>query len=291
MSDILRKIVASKRREVARLMKQRPLAEVREQALAMPPVLDFASALRGGRPRGVAGMAGPVNIIAEIKVRSPSKGAFPWHGDPVRQARDYERGGARAISVVTDGPFFGGSPQLLREVKAATALPVMQKEFLLQPWQVYYARALGADACLLIAAILPEERLAEMLAAAREVGIQALVEVVDAEEFQRASQAGARVVGVNNRDLKTFTVDPARTERLLHLYGEDQICIAESGIRTQRDVRRLLRAGVDGFLIGEALMTARDPAAHLQALRGVAHQGTPPRAAARRGRAQGEAAS
>lgn len=281
MSGILDKIVASKREEVAAWKAARPLARVREEALAAAPALDFTGALRGHRPRRSAAestentesientlaMEMPLaNVIAEIKRRSPSKGEFSWHGDVTRQARDYQRGGASAISVVTDGPFFGGHTDMLGEVKAAVGVPVLQKEFLLEPWQVFHARALGADACLLIAAILPGGLLAEMLAAAREAAIHTLVEVVDEEEFARADDAGAVVVGVNNRDLKTFTVDPARTERLLPLYREGQVCIAESGIHTPEDVARLSRAGVDGFLVGEALMTAKDPAAHLRAL-------------------------
>lgn len=285
MSDILDRIVAKKREEVAALMAARPLAQVREAAMATTaamPALDFTGALRGQRPRG-GGREGRedfhAHVIAEIKRRSPSKGEFPWHGDVARQARDYQRGGASAISVVTDGPFFGGDTDMLREAKAAVGVPVLQKEFLLDPWQVFHARALGADACLLIAAILPGGLLAEMLAAAREAAIHTLVEVVNEEEFARADAAGAVVVGVNNRDLKTFKVDPARTERLLPLYREHQVCIAESGIRTPADVAGLLRAGVDGFLIGEALMTAEDPAAHLRALRKPAAPRSEPPAA------------
>jgi indole-3-glycerol phosphate synthase len=268
MSDILRQIVERKREEVASLQRALPLARLREQARRMPPVLDFPAALRGPRPRGTGRPGRGVNVIAELKLRSPSKGVFSWHGDAVRQVHDYELGGAAAISVVTDGPFFGGSTELLRRVKAATERPVMQKEFLLEPWQVFYARSLGADACLLIAAILPGTLLPELLAAAGEAAIHTLVEVTDAEELQRATEAGARVVGVNNRDLATFQVDPARTEALLPRFREEQVCVAESGIHTPQDVAHLLRAGVDAFLIGEALMTAPDPAAHLRALRG-----------------------
>jgi len=270
MSDILQQIVAKKREEVAALKRAIPLQRVREQARAMGTALDFGAALRGTRPRGAQGGAQPVRIIAELKLRSPSKGVFPWHGDVARQVRDYEIGGAAAVSVVPDGPFFGGSTALLREAKAACELPVLQKEFLLEPWQVFYARALGADACLLIARLLPAGLLGEMLAAAQEARIHTLVEVVDADELQRATEAGALVIGVNNRDLATFQVDPARTEALIPHYRDDQVCIAESGIHTPQDVARLLRAGVDGFLIGEALMTAPDPALHLRRLRGEA---------------------
>jgi indole-3-glycerol phosphate synthase len=288
MSDILQRIVAEKRREVAGLMRRHPLAEVRGQALAAPPVRDFPAVLKGARPRGGEPGASaessteftPVRIIAEIKRRSPSKGEFPFHGDVARQARAYEQSGARAISVVTDGPFFGGSTDWVAQARDAVGLPVLQKEFLLEPWQVFYARALGADACLLIAAILPGDLLGEMAASAREAGIHTLVEVTGEEEFLRAADVGAVVIGVNNRDLRTFSVDLARTESLLPLYGDERICIAESGIHTRRDVLRLLEAGVDGFLIGEALMTAEDPAAHLRGLREAPESGDQPREAA-----------
>lgn len=276
MSDILQKIVARKHEEVDALKRAQPLERVREQALTMPPTLDFTAALRGARPRGTGLLGRGVNVIAEIKLRSPSKGVFHWHGDVARQAAAYELGGAAAISVVTDGPFFGGSTELLREVKAVTERPVLQKEFLLEPWQVVYARSLGADACLLIAALLEGDRLAGMLETAREMGIHTLVEVVDADEHARATAAGAAVIGVNNRNLRDFTVDLAHTERLLPLFREDQVCIAESGVHTPADVSRLLSAGVDGFLIGEALMTAPDPTAHLLALRGVPVREAPP---------------
>ena len=265
MSDILKEIVAAKRQEIAALKKAEPLEKLRDTARQAAPALDFAGALRGSRPRGKGGEA---NIIAELKYRSPSKGEFPWHGDVERQIRAYERGGARAISVLTDGPYFGGSPQLLRQVKAVTGLPVLQKEFVLEPWQVHYARALGADALLLIARILPGGLLEELLQLARETGLSALVEVVDGEELARADAAGAKVIGINNRDLRTFRTDPAHTLALLPSFREDQVAITESGIHTRQDVERLLAAGVDGFLIGEALMVAQDPAAHLRELRG-----------------------
>lgn len=265
MSGILDEIVAVKREEIAALQAAEPLERVREAARAAAPALDFAAALRGARPRGSGSDA---NIIAEIKRRSPSRGEFPWHGDVPRQVRAYEAGGARAISVLTDERFFGGSPALLREIKGITRLPVLQKEFVLEPYQIHYARALGADAVLLIARILPGALLGELAALAAEVGIHTLVEVVDEEELERATEADARVIGVNNRDLSTFETDLAHTLALLPRFGDDQIVITESGIHTHADVERMLRGGVDGFLIGEALMVAPDPAAHLRALRG-----------------------
>jgi len=267
MSDILQRIVTVKREEVAALKAALPLAQVREQAQAVVgsgPVRDFIGALKAPRPRGTGRS---VHVIAEIKRRSPSKGDFPWHGDAAAHARSYVRGGARCISVVTDGPFFGGTVELLQEVRAAQGLPVIQKDFVLEPWQVYRARAIGADALLLIAACLEGGLLKELQALARELGLHVLVEVTDEAEFRRADEAGAVLIGVNNRDLRSFTVDLARTERLMPLYRDDQVAVCESGIHTPDDVARMLRAGVDGFLVGEALMTASDPAAHVALLR------------------------
>lgn len=268
---ILEKIVAAKREEVAELKRREDPGTLIARASANPSVLDFPAALRGARPRQKEAGAppAPVHIIAEIKRKSPSKGEFPWHGDVGRQATDYEAGGARAISVVTDGPFFGGSAEMLRQVKATVSLPVLQKDFLVDPFQIGYARALGADAVLLIAAVLPGGELDDMIGRAAEAGLNTLVEVFDETEFARAERAGAVVVGVNNRDLRNFSVDHGRTLRLLPLYGEQQVAVAESGFHTHGDITGLLEAGVDAFLIGEALMTAADPARHLRMLRGV----------------------
>jgi len=267
--NILAHICADKRNEVAALKEVLPLDAVHDRALTQPPTRDFTAALRNVRPRGTATEA---HIIAEVKRRSPSKGEFPWHGDAARQARDYEAGGARAISVVTDELYFGGSIGLLQEVRRATTLSVLQKEFVLEPWQVYHARAIGADAVLLIAACLPGGLLEDMAGIAREVGLHTLVEVVDRDEMVRAGRANAQVVGVNNRDLRTFETDPAHTLALLPEYDDEQVAVTESGIHTREDVERMLAAGVDAFLIGEALMTAPDPAAQLRWLRGEAPQ-------------------
>jgi len=264
MSDILDRIVEKKREEIAARKRAEPLERVRGRAQAQPPARDFSGALRNGRPRGTGRQ---VNVIAELKRKSPSKGEFPWHGDVARQARAYEAGGAKCMSVVTDGPFFGGSEALLQEARKHVTLPVIQKEFVIDPWQVHNARAIGADAVLLIAACLPGGQLADLAGEAQDAGLHTLVEVIDEEEVERATAAGAVVMGVNNRDLRTFTVDLSRTERLIPLYRADQVAVCESGIHAPADVARMLRAGVDAFLIGEALMTAADPAAHLAQLR------------------------
>ena len=266
MPDILSQIVQDKREEIGALRRRLPLTQVRDEAAARPAALPFAPALRNARPRGTGH---DVKIISELKLRSPSKGVFTWHGDVARQVTDYVRGGAKAISVVTDATHFGGSPELLKQVKARVNVPVLQKEFLLEPYQVHFARSLGADAALLIAAILGGGLLAEMVGLAREIGLSTLVEVVDEAEFERASGAGAEVIGVNNRDLRTFTVDLDRTLRLVPLCRDEHVLIAESGIHGRAEVERLMMGGVDGFLIGEALMTAAHPAEMLTALRGV----------------------
>ena len=267
MPDIFQKIITHKREEVAASMRERPISQVRDEAHAQPAGRVFAAALRGGRHRG---SGTEPRIIAELKLRSPSKGEFAWHGDVARQVSDYERGGANAVSVVTDSEFFGGSLDLLRTARDVVSLPVLQKDFLLDPWQVWNARAIGADAVLLIAAALPGGELAEMIGLAREIGLATMVEVVDEAELERATAGGAVVVGVNNRDLHTFTVDPERTLRLVSQVTEDQVLIAESGINDRATVERMVAAGVDGFLIGEALMTAAAPAEILRELRGEA---------------------
>lgn len=270
MTTILDDIIVAKLNEITALWESRPLELLREQAAAMAPALDFAGALRLGRPREGGG---EVNIIAEIKRRSPSKGEFPWDGDGARLAGAYQQGGAKAISVVTDTPFFGGSLELLQEVKAAVTLPVLQKDFLIDPYQLYLARALGADAALLIASILPEALLGEMLAIAGELGLATLVEVTGREELEAAIRQGAAVIGVNNRDLHTFEVDTNRTLELMPHFTDEQVAVTESGIRSRQDIVRMQQAGVDGFLIGEALVCDPDPAALLRRLRGVGEEG------------------
>lgn len=266
MNDILAKIVEQKRADLRVWQAARGTEDMRRDAAAMPPARNFAAALRGPRPRGATPASGRLNVISEVKRKSPSKGHFPWHGDAPRQARDYVAGGAAAISVVTDGPFFDGSLELFAQVRAAVDLPMIQKDFVLEPWQVYQARAIGADACLLIAAILPPALLAELHACATEIGLHALVEVTDEAEWEAADAAGAQIIGVNNRDLRDFSVDTQRTRALLPRYREEQICVAESGLHIPEDLLGLHEAGVDAYLIGESLMRAEDPAAHLRAL-------------------------
>lgn len=263
MTTFLDRIVAHKREEVALRRERTPLAEVARIARDQPPALDFAGAL--ARP----GM----RLIAEVKGASPSKGVLIEPFEPEAIAADYLAAGADAISVLTDERFFKGSLDHLRAVKAlslagATPRPVLRKDFLLDRYQVAEARAAGADAVLLIVAMLSDEALRDLHAAAREWGMAALVEVHDEAEAERAAAAGAALVGINNRDLHSFRVDLAATERLAPLLPDGVTIVGESGIGTADDVRRLAAAGVDAILVGESLVKAPDRGAAIGALLG-----------------------
>jgi indole-3-glycerol phosphate synthase len=207
-----------------------------------------------------------VAVIAEIKRASPSKGLLAPHRDPVTLARTYQDNGAAALSVLTDQEFFRGSADDLRAARAATVLPVLRKDFTVGPADVFDARCWGADAVLLIAAALSPEELVELMALSTSVGLDALVEVHDEDEAERAATAGASLIGVNQRDLFTFEVDPARAVRVAAMLPAGVVRVAESGIRLGEDVRRLGDAGFDAVLVGEALVTSPDPGAALQQL-------------------------
>ena len=236
---------------------RRPLGVSHPAVTQAPPVRPFAEALvRPGR----------VNVIAEHKRRSPSRGAIREDLVPADVARGYEKAGAAAISVLTDEPFFGGRMAHLEEVRRATALPVLRKDFVLDPWQVWEARAAGADAVLLIVAALTDAELRSLLGVAREAGLDALVEVHDRSELDRALAAGSRIVGVNNRDLKTLAVSLETALSLAPAIPDDVVAVAESGIRTSADLVRLREAGFDAFLVGERLMAAPDPGEALKRL-------------------------
>ena len=260
MSTILDKIVASKRREIEQARAQRPEAELEERLADAPPVRDFRAALE--RPGGV-------QIIAEVKKASPSAGVLRADFDPVAIARAYERHGAAAVSVLTDEPFFQGRLDDLAAVRQAVALPVLRKDFLLERYQLLEARAAGADAVLLIAEILPGDALAALLRQTQELGMQALVELYDADNLPRVLESGARLIGVNNRDLRTFVTRLEHTLELAAQLPGDCCLVSESGIRTHADIVRLGRAGVRAVLIGETLMRAPDIGAKLAELRGV----------------------
>ncbi|HET9552997.1 MAG TPA: indole-3-glycerol phosphate synthase TrpC [Anaeromyxobacteraceae bacterium] len=258
MTTYLDAILARKREEVAAQQAARPLAELRARLADAPPPRDFAGALS---PRG-----GPARIIAEVKRASPSAGAIAAALDAPAQAARYEAAGAAAVSVLTDGPGFGGSLEDLVAVRARVALPVLRKDFTVDGWQLVEARAAGADAALLIVAALPGDQLRRLHDLCGELGLHALVEVHDAAEAERALAAGARIVGVNNRDLHTFQVDLATSERLVPTFPAGVKGVAESGVRTGADARRLRAAGAPNLLVGEALVRAADPGALLREL-------------------------
>jgi indole-3-glycerol phosphate synthase len=229
-------------------------------------------AREGSRPRGFRAAlleAEGVALIAEVKKASPSAGVIRENFDAVETARAYERGGASCISVLTDAPFFQGSPDFLPAIREAVGLPLLRKDFLLDPVQIDEARALGADACLLIVACLSPSRLDEMTAAVDENGMEALVEVHDDDELDVALEAGADLIGINNRDLRTFDVDLGTAERLAARVPGDAVLVAESGIRTPDDVLRLKACGIRAILVGETLMRAANIESAARALAGL----------------------
>ncbi len=252
MTSILDNIFAAKRVEVrARRAVVSPMAIVAEAGRAPKP-RDFVAALRGHRPA----------IIAEIKRASPSKGDIMPGLDPAKVAREYVAGGAAAISVLTD-VHFKASLDDLRAVRAAVDVPLLRKDFIFEPYQIYEARAAGADCILLIVAMLKEGELRSLSALARELGMATLIESHDGAEFALAEKIGATLIGINNRDLHTFVTDIAVTERLLTGYKGDALIVTESGINSPDDIRRLDAAGVHAFLIGESLLKGGTPGAKL----------------------------
>ncbi len=262
-ASVLDAILAKTRERVAAEQERRPLGFSHPAVRQAPPVRPFAAAIA---------QPGRANVIAEHKRRSPSRGAIREDLAPADVARRYEAAGAAAISVLTDEPFFGGRMAHLEEVRGATALPVLRKDFVLDPWQVWEARAAGADAVLLIVAALTDAELGGLLAVAREAGVDALVEVHDRAELDRALRAGSRIVGVNNRDLKTLAVSLETALALAPAIPDDVVAVAESGVRTGADLRRLRSAGFDAFLVGEHLMAAPDPGEALrQLIAGAGH--------------------
>jgi indole-3-glycerol phosphate synthase len=259
LGGVLARIVEAKQEEVRRLRARG--AELRERAESAPPARDFAGALR---------RASEVRLLAEVKRRSPSAGAIRPGADAATVAGWYEEGGAAAISVLTDREFFGGDLTDLRRVRERVSLPLLRKDFVVDPLQVWEARAAGADAVLLIVRILTDERLAELQALAEALGMSALVEAHTRLEVDRALGAGARLLGFNNRDLDTFRTDVESSLRIAPGIPPEVTLIAESGIRSAADVERLGEAGVDGVLVGESLMRQPDPAAAAAALVGRA---------------------
>ena len=253
MSDILDKIVAVKREEVAALLVQKPLAMVRADAESRVLTRDFEGAMRHKIALGQAA------VVAEIKKASPSKGVLRADFIPADIAQSYAEFGAACLSVLTDKQFFQGSVDFLKQARASCDLPVLRKDFMIDVYQVYEARAMGADAILLIAACLDDALMADMEAVARSLDMAVLVEVHDQAELARALKLKTRLVGINNRNLKTFEVSLQTTLDMLPDVPPDRLLITESGIQTPEDVRRMRDAQVNAFLVGEAFMRANEP--------------------------------
>ncbi|HJW45153.1 MAG TPA: indole-3-glycerol phosphate synthase TrpC [Lysobacter sp.] len=260
MSDILTTILARKAEEIEQRSRVRPLSEMRTRAQNQPVTRGFVKAIRRKLTVGEAA------VIAEVKKASPSKGLIRADFRPAEIARSYEAGGAACLSVLTDVDFFQGSNLYLSEARSACRLPVIRKDFIIDPYQVYEARMIGADSILLIVAALEDATLIELANLAGELGMDVLVEVHDIDELERALQTDCELIGVNNRNLRTFEVSLDTTLALKDAVPPDRILITESGIATREDVTRMRTAGVNTFLVGESFMREADPGAALRRL-------------------------
>jgi indole-3-glycerol phosphate synthase len=259
MPTILDDIVATKREEIAAAKANLPYDRLQAQLADAPPVRDFFAALAA---------EGPIKLIAEVKKASPSKGIIRADFQPVEIAQTYQQHGATCLSVLTDEKYFQGSLDYLRQIRAAVDLPVLRKDFILDPYQLIEARAAGADAVLLIAECLDDSDLQSLHDEAVSLGLTPLVELYEAGNVSRVLDVGARLIGVNNRNLKTFAVNLEHTIRLRQQVPADRLLVGESGIRTRQDVERLASAGVDAILVGESLMAADNIGAAVDALLG-----------------------
>jgi indole-3-glycerol phosphate synthase len=259
MGTVLDNIVATKRAEIAAAKQARPEAALREMAAQAPPARDFF---------GVLGAPGPIRLIAEVKKASPSRGLIRADFRPVEIALTYERHGASCLSVLTDEQYFQGSLDDLRNVRAAVRLPVLRKDFILDVYQLFEARAAGADAVLLIAECLDDCNLRKLHNEAVALGMTPLVEFYEPENLPRVFDAGATLIGINNRDLHTFQTDLEHTLRLRERIPDECVLVSESGIRTRADVQRLAAAGVDAILVGETLMASSNIGRAVDALLG-----------------------
>lgn len=262
MSDILKKIVEVKREEVAAAKKRVPLEAIRDDALSRVLTRDFVGALRAKIANGQSA------VIAEIKKASPSKGLLRADFIPADIAQSYAEAGAACLSVLTDRQFFQGQNDYLKQARASCDLPVLRKDFMIDPYQIYESRVVGADCVLLIAACLDDAQMAELEAIALGLDLAVLVEVHDRAELERALKLKTPLLGINNRDLRTFEVKLETTLSLKELVPPGKLLVTESGILGRPDVQRMREAGVHAFLVGEAFMRADDPGAALQALFG-----------------------
>jgi len=245
---MLNKIIAQKREEVEQRKKVVTITYLQQRIARQKPALDLALAIKGDH----------IRLIAEVKQASPSRGMLSPNFNPIELARTYAEGGAAAISVLTEANYFMGSIEHLAEIKEVVGLPLLRKDFIFDLYQVYESRAYGADALLLIAFILSQEQLKELVSLSHNLGLRCLVEVHNEEEVGRAVLSEAEIIGINNRDLTTFTVDITTTHRLRPLIPQERIVVSESGIKTKRDIEKLEKWGVDAVLVGEALVTTRN---------------------------------
>jgi indole-3-glycerol phosphate synthase len=249
MATILDQIVAAKRAEIERLKLTVPLAELHDRLVDAPPLRDFFTPLAA---------SGPIKLIAEVKKASPSAGVIRADFDPVAIARTFEAHGATCLSVLTDEPYFQGRLEYLAQIRKATSVPILRKDFILDEYQLFEARLAGADAVLLIAECLDDCNLRKLFNAAFELGMTPLVELYEPENLTRVFDAGATLIGVNNRNLHTFQVDLAHTIRMRARIPDECVLVGESGIKTRADVERLEAAGVDAILVGESLTREAD---------------------------------
>ncbi|MFC1912282.1 indole-3-glycerol phosphate synthase TrpC [Chloroflexota bacterium] len=253
---MLDKIVNDKKEELKQVKKSQPLSALKERIAQREETLDFKGAITGGQ----------VRLIAEVKQSSPSRGVLAPDFDPVALAGTYAESGAAAISVLTESNYFRGSLDHLEAIRGEVTIPLLRKDFIFEPYQVYESRACGADAILLIAAILNQSQLEELFMLSRQLGLESLVEVHDEGELERVLAIGAGIIGINNRDLKTFQIDTNTTGRLRSLIPTDRIVVSESGISGREGMTKLKRWGVNAVLVGEALITAGDIPAKMKEL-------------------------